>query len=58
MKSTFYYLEFRNLLDENLYEITDQDLEINLEGRFTVSRTKMIHQHHLEGIFAETEFKH
>ena len=50
------YYDFRSLMDANKYEMQEQT--VNYKNRLTVSRTKIIDQHHMEGIVVETEFRH
>lgn len=55
-KSVICYQNFRNSINTDLYDV--EGVFFNFNNKFTRSRTRVIEQHHFNGIYAETEFKH
>lgn len=51
------FINFRSLLDENRFQVKPHRDDINYVNRLTFSKTKMIEQHNIQGVYVETQFK-
>ena len=56
--SQFCYHNFRSLINDSIYDVPDQKSELNYNNQLIVSRSKLIDDHQMEGIYVESEFRH
>lgn len=51
-------MNFRNLINDEIYDVSNQYDEFNFNNKFTLCKAKIIDQHDIQGVYVETQFKH